>query len=116
MSNEPELNLENNPLAQAILDAADDLEKGKPLGTEPDPLVPATPLDMLPTGPADEPQPPSEEEAKPDEPKRETIFSRLAKVSPFTWSLWIALACLTTVIVLLLLELQAYDWAVKAKR
>ncbi|MCR4415875.1 MAG: hypothetical protein NUV77_25960, partial [Thermoguttaceae bacterium] len=109
-----------NPLTEAILEAAEDLEKGRPLasGAESPDLAAAqvppasAPLDELPEEPA--PAEP-EEIAAPEEVQAGSFWDRLAEVNPYTVMLAVALAALIVGVGMLALELTSYGWDVKAR-
>lgn len=109
-----------NPLTEAILEAAEDLEKGRPLGTGGDPLAaqleeaqakPA-PLEELPQEAA-----PPEEAAAPalaePQPQAASFWARVGQANPYTVMLAVAAAALLVGIGVLLIELSRYGFQVR---
>lgn len=109
-----------NPLTEAILEAAEDLEKGRPLATGGDPLAaqleeaqakPA-PLEELPQEAA-----PPEEAAEPavaePQPQAASFWARLGQANPYTVMLAVAAAALVVGIGVLLIELSRYGFQVQ---
>lgn len=109
-----------NPLTEAILEAAEDLEKGRPLAKGGDPLaaqfedVEATPapLEELPKeeAPSEEAEQPVAVEA---EPQAISFWSRLSQANPYTVMLAVAAVALVLGIAVLLVELSRYGFEVR---
>lgn len=109
-----------NPLTDAIFEAAEDLEKGRPLATGGDLLAPEiespeakpAPLEELPqeAAPAEEPEQPMVAEA---EPQAVSFWTRLGKANPYTVMLAVAAAALLLGIGVLLIELSRYGFQVR---
>ncbi len=109
-----------NPLTEAILEAAEDLEKGRPLATGGDPLAaqlegveakPA-PLEELPQE-AVPPEEPEQLVAAEAEPQAVSFWARLGKANPYTVMLAVAAAALLLGIGVLLIELSRYGFQVR---
>lgn len=109
-----------NPLTEAILEAAEDLEKGRPLAKGGDPLAaqfedveakPA-PLEELPKeeAPSEEAEQPVAVEA---EPQAISFWSRLSQANPYTVMLAVAAVALVLGIAVLLVELSRYGFEVR---
>lgn len=109
-----------NPLTEAILEAAEDLEKGRPLATGRDPLAaelgeeqakPA-PLEELPqeTAPVEEPEEAAAVEAQPE---AVSFWGRLGRANPYTVMLAVAAAALLLGIGVLLIELSRYGFQIR---
>lgn len=109
-----------NPLTEAILEAAEDLEKGRPLAKGGDPLAaqfedvetkPA-PLEELPQeeAPSEEAEQPVAVEA---EPQAISFWSRLSQANPYTVMLAVAAVALVLGIAVLLVELSRYGFEVR---
>lgn len=110
-----------NPLTEAILEAAEDLEKGRPLAAGGDLLAaplqggeakPA-PLEELPQEAApieEEPEQPAAVEA---EPQPVSFWGRLAQANPYNVMLAIAAVALLLGIAVLLVELSRYGFQVR---
>ncbi len=106
-----------NPLAEAIFEAADDLEKGRPLSaTATEPLT----TDEVPVSPelgSEGYEPPAEEvqEVEAEEPaeadeKKPSLWSRLSSASPYTVMLAITMVAVLIGIVCMGIELSSYGW------
>lgn len=114
-----------NPLTEAILEAAEDLEKGRPLAKGGDPLAaqfedveakPA-PLEVLPQEEAPSEEVPSEEAEQPvaveAEPQAVSFWSRLSQANPYTVMLAVAAVALVLGMAVLLIELSRYGFEVR---
>jgi len=110
-----------NPLTEAILEAAEDLEKGRPLATGGDLLAaqlegveakPA-PLEELPQEAAPAEEEPEQPAAAEAEPQAVSFWARLARANPYTVMLAIAAAALLVGIGVLLIELSRYGFQVR---